>query len=45
MSGAGGEGGAFLALYPSRKAAEAARDELRLGGVPCWVERIPAAAR
>ena len=43
MSGAGGEGGAFLALYPSRKAAEAARDELRLGGVACWVERIPTA--
>jgi len=42
MSGAGGDGGAFLALYPARKAAEAARDELRLGGVPCWVERISA---
>lgn len=43
MSGAGGGGGAFLALYANRRAAEAARDELRLGGVPCWVERIPAA--
>jgi mevalonate kinase len=44
MSGAGGNGGAFLALYATRRAAESARDELRLGGVPCWVERLRPAA-
>jgi mevalonate kinase len=43
MSGAGGHGGAFLALYSNRRAAEAARDELRLGGVECWVETLRSA--
>ncbi|MGF1508499.1 MAG: mevalonate kinase [Myxococcota bacterium] len=40
MSGAGGEGGAFIALFPSRKAAEAARAELGLASIAGWVERV-----
>ncbi len=40
MSGAGGDGGAFVALFTSKRAADSARDELRLGGVPAWVEEV-----
>jgi mevalonate kinase len=43
MSGAGGEGGAFVALFANKKAAEAARAELALASIAAWVERIPAA--
>ena len=42
MSGAGGEGGAFLALFASKKAAEAAEAELQLASVRCWLERVAA---
>ncbi|MEM6368232.1 MAG: mevalonate kinase [Myxococcota bacterium] len=42
MSGAGGEGGAFVALFPSKKTAEAAEAELRLASVHCWLERVAA---
>lgn len=42
MSGAGGEGGAFLALFSTKKAAEAAEAELRLASVRCWLERVAA---
>lgn len=45
MSGAGGEGGAFLALFASRKAAEAAKAELGLTSILCWTQRVESRVR
>jgi mevalonate kinase len=41
MSGAGGDGGgAFVAVFRSKKAAEAARGELNLVGISAWTEKV-----
>lgn len=41
MSGAGGDsGGAFVALYATKKAAVAAQGELALVGLTSWAERL-----
>jgi mevalonate kinase len=40
MSGAGGVGGAFVALAPDQKIAARIRDRLKRAGALVWIERI-----